>query len=53
MAKRKLVLKSEKHKFEQSEIFNISSGSSFQQEGLIELKHDAFKCNSYIFPRGN
>ena len=38
------------HKFEQFEIFNISSGSPFQKEDLIELKHDAPSVIARYYP---
>jgi UDP-glucose 4-epimerase len=39
------------HKFEQFEIFNISSGSPFQKEDLIELKHDASNVIAKYYPQ--
>ncbi|MFD2286291.1 NAD-dependent epimerase/dehydratase family protein [Pedobacter petrophilus] len=38
------------HNFEQFEIFNISSGSPFQKEDLIELKHDAACVIAKYYP---
>jgi UDP-glucose 4-epimerase len=38
------------HKFDQFEIFNISSGSPFQKEDLIELKHDAPSVIAKYYP---
>jgi len=38
------------HEFNQFEIFNISSGSPFQQEDLIELKHDASSVIAKYYP---
>jgi len=38
------------HKFDQFEIFNISSGSPFQKEDLIELKHNASSVIAKYYP---
>jgi len=38
------------HQFEQFEIFNISSGSPFQKEDLIELKHHAPSVIARYYP---
>jgi len=38
------------HEFEQFEVFNISSGSPFQKEDLIELKHDASNVIAKYYP---
>ena len=38
------------HEFEQFEVFNISSGSPFQKEDLIELKHDASSVIAKYYP---
>jgi UDP-glucose 4-epimerase len=38
------------HKFDQFEIFNISSGSPFQKEDLIDLKRDALSVIAKYYP---
>ena len=38
------------HQFEQFEVFNISSGSPFQKEDLIKLKHDASTVLAKYYP---
>lgn len=38
------------HKFDQFEIFNISSGSPFQKEDLIDLKRDALNVIAKYYP---
>jgi UDP-glucose 4-epimerase len=38
------------HKFDQFEIFNISSGSPFQKEDLIDLKLDALSVIAKYYP---
>jgi UDP-glucose 4-epimerase len=38
------------HEFAQFEIFNISSGSPFQQEDLIDLKHNASSVIAKYYP---